>query len=83
MSYLEEQVKQFSEQKDVAEKSTEQLRKDHAKISNRLDLLKKENETLHNDIAKNSNSYEEYLKENGKLSERLNILQENTIPCKM
>ncbi|CCD24607.1 Imh1p NDAI_0D02930 [Naumovozyma dairenensis CBS 421] len=76
ISYLENQIKGYTEEKIKTEKSIDMLKRENGILTNRLDLLKKENQTLHDNVKKNSNSYENYLKENGKLSERLSILQD-------
>lgn len=76
ISYLEQQIRDYNVKEETTKNSLRDAKLENEHLSKKLDTLTKENESLKKDVKKNDGSLEQYIKENGKLSERLDILQE-------
>lgn len=76
ISYLEQQVKEYSESSGISKKVNDDLKKNNDQLLKNFNSLREENEELRSEVKKSSTSFENYVRENGKLSERLSILQE-------
>lgn len=76
IDYLENQVKEYSSKESEYKNEIELQKKENSAFVKRIENLNKETAKWKNESQKNNGNLESYIKENGKLSERLEVLQE-------